>query len=152
VDVAVIILGVAGLVILNQTAGDAQAGIGHNGGPPLDDETNGNKGSPDPNGDKPKVPPQVAGLDIDYDKISTAKPDQPTAPRNLQEQVLWNQVIRDPAAGERLRDMNNDPRFPTSNGWQKMQVSHELPDGRNITLHYQYNSITGKAYDIKLTR
>ena len=94
----------------------------------------------------------MAGLDIDYDKISTAKPDQPTAPRNLQEQVLWNQVIRDPAAGEQLDNMNNDPRFPTSNGWQKMQVSHRTPDGRSITIHYQYNAVTGKAYDIKLTK
>ncbi|AKH65867.1 hypothetical protein AA106_15815 [Photorhabdus laumondii subsp. laumondii] len=47
--------------------------------------------------------------------------------------------------------MNKDPRFPTDAGFQKMQVTHELPDGSNITIHYQYNSTTGKAYDMKIT-
>ncbi len=98
-----------------------------------------------------KTPPQVPGMNVDYDKVSTAKTGQATAPRNLQEQVLWNQTLRDPASGEKLDNMNNDPRFPTSNGWQKMQTSHTDPQGRSISIHYQYNSISGKAYDMKLT-
>jgi filamentous hemagglutinin len=96
-----------------------------------------------------REPPRVVGMDIDYNTISTAKPGQVTAPRNLQEQVLWNQVLNDPAAGQKL-DLNSDPRFPTSNGWQKMQVTHRLPDGQSISIHYQYNSISGKAYDMKI--
>lgn len=124
------------------------AGMGHNGGPPLDDHGSNNGG--DPNGKPPLVPPPVSGYDIDYDTISTAKPGQSTQPRNLEEQVLWNQIKGNPGSGEKL-DLNNDPRFPPSNGWQKMQVSHELPDGSYITIHYQYNAITGKAYDMKFT-
>ncbi|MCX2545898.1 hemolysin [Pseudomonas sp. COW5] len=32
-----------------------------------------------------------------------------------------------------------------------MEVSHRLPNGENITVHYQYNSVTGKAFDMKIT-
>ncbi len=84
-----------------------------------------------------KTPPQVPGMNVDYDKVSTAKPGQATAPRNLQEQVLWNQTLRDPASGRKL-ELNNDPRFPTSNGWQKMETKHKTPSGQNISIHYQY--------------
>ncbi|CQJ50292.1 putative hemolysin [Yersinia rohdei] len=31
-----------------------------------------------------------------------------------------------------------------------MSVNHTLPDGRNIKIHYQYNSFTNKAYDMKV--
>ncbi|WP_071881027.1 MULTISPECIES: hypothetical protein [Photorhabdus] len=86
------------------------------------------------------------------EKISTAKPGQQVAaPRDLNEQILWNQVKANPSSGDPLRGMNKDPRFPTDAGFQKMQVTHELPDGSNITIHYQYNSTTGKAYDMKIT-
>ncbi|MCA6222770.1 hypothetical protein [Photorhabdus antumapuensis] len=84
--------------------------------------------------------------------ISTAKPGQQfTTPRDLNEQILWNQVKTNPSKGQTLPRMNNAPRFPESAGFQKMQVNHQLPDGSNITIHYQYNSITGKAYDMKIT-
>ncbi|HHQ6628033.1 TPA: VENN motif pre-toxin domain-containing protein [Serratia fonticola] len=86
------------------------------------------------------------------EKISTAKHGvQSPAPRDLNEQVLWKQTESSPSKGQILEDMNNDPRFPISAGFQKMQVNHELPDGSNITIHYQYNSTTGKAYDMKIT-
>lgn len=85
------------------------------------------------------------------EKISTAKPGkQFTAPRDLNEQVLWNQVKENPAAGEKLLSMNNDPRFPASAGFQKMQASQKNSEGKSITIHYQYNTTTGKAYDIKI--
>jgi len=136
-------------IVFNSGRGqDETPGIGHNGGPPLDDQSGSN--DPDPN-NRPQVPPPVPGYNIDYDKISTAKPDQATAPRNLAEQVLWNQVLRDPGSGSKLPGLNNDPRFPASNGWQKMEATHRTPDGRSISIHYQYNSITGKAYDMKFT-
>ncbi len=32
-----------------------------------------------------------------------------------------------------------------------MEVSHRLRSGENVVLHYQYNSVTGKAYDMKIT-
>ncbi len=55
------------------------------------------------------------------EKISTAKPGKQSAiPRDLNEQIVWKQVQENPAKGE------------------------------SITIHYQYNSTTGKAYDIKI--
>ncbi|WP_262779029.1 hemagglutinin repeat-containing protein, partial [Enterobacter quasiroggenkampii] len=83
--------------------------------------------------------------------ITTAKGIQNPYPRDLNEKILWNDVKANPAKGQPLDGMNNDPRFPSSAGFQKMQVTHELPDGSNITIHYQYNSNTGKAYDMKIT-
>ncbi|QCR10095.1 hypothetical protein EH207_17265 [Brenneria rubrifaciens] len=82
--------------------------------------------------------------------ITTAKGIQNPFPRDLNEKVLWNGVKANPSAGDVLKGMNKDPRFPASAGFQKMQVTHELPDGSNITIHYQYNSNTGKAYDMKM--
>jgi filamentous hemagglutinin len=89
------------------------------------------------------------------EKISTAKPGkQFTAPRDLNEQVLWNQVESNPGSGKKFSDMglnlNTDPRFPKSAGFEKMTASHKLPNGSNIEIHYQYNTITGKAYDMKI--
>ncbi|RYJ08793.1 hypothetical protein C5Y41_24595 [Rahnella variigena] len=85
------------------------------------------------------------------EKISTAKPGkQFTQPRDLNEQVIWNQVQENPAKGEILPGMNNDPRFPVSAGFQKMQVVQKNSKGESITIHYQYNSTTGKAYDMKI--
>lgn len=46
--------------------------------------------------------------------------------------------------------LGGDPRFPKEAGFQKMQANHSLPDGSNITIHYQYNKNTGKAYDMKI--
>jgi hypothetical protein len=63
---------------------------------------------------------------------------------------LWG-VEKNPALGGELPGMNNDPRFPESAGFKKMQAIHKLPDGSNINIHYQYNSYTGKAYDMKIT-
>ncbi|WP_413481196.1 hemagglutinin repeat-containing protein [Serratia proteamaculans] len=89
------------------------------------------------------------------EKISTAKPGkQFTTPRDLNEQVLWNQIEKNPSSGVKFSDkgmdLNTDPRFPKSSGFEKMTVNHELPDGRNIEIHYQYNSVTNKAYDMKI--
>ena len=85
------------------------------------------------------------------EKISTAKPGQQfTAPRDLNEQTFWKQVESNPIQGNKLPDMNNDPRFPTSAGFQKMEATHYLPDGSSISVHYQYNFNTGKAYDMKI--
>ncbi|TKI04144.1 VENN motif pre-toxin domain-containing protein [Martelella alba] len=89
------------------------------------------------------------------EKISTAKPGkQFTQPRDLNEQILWNQVKESPADGKKFSEMgfnlNSDPRFPQSSGFEKMTASHKLPNGSNIEIHYQHNSITGKAYDMKI--
>ncbi|WCG91706.1 VENN motif pre-toxin domain-containing protein [Proteus terrae] len=91
-------------------------------------------------------------LIINAEKISTAKPGQQTAvPRDLNEQTFWKEVQANPILGSKLLNMNKDPRFPTSAGFQKMEAKHKLPDGQTITIHYQFNSTTGKAYDMKIT-
>ncbi|WBL74113.1 DUF637 domain-containing protein [Serratia liquefaciens] len=80
--------------------------------------------------------------------ISTAKAHQATAPRDLNEQVLWNLVKQNPEKGMELK-LNKDPKFSTTAGFQKMQAAHKLPDDKHIVIHYQYNKYTGKAYDMK---
>ncbi|MCK0543301.1 DUF637 domain-containing protein, partial [Pseudomonas syringae pv. aptata] len=90
-----------------------------------------------------------AGLP-DYATHSTAKSYQSTAPRDLNEQTLWNRVTENPSAGRDTK-LAGDKDFPRSEGWKKMEVSHRLPSGENITIHYQYNSVTDKAYDMKIT-
>ncbi len=85
------------------------------------------------------------------EKISTAKPGkQFTQPRDLNEQVLWNQIEKNPSSGYPLKGMNTDPRFPSSAGFHKMSTNHALHDGNNIEIHYQYNAVTNKAYDVKI--
>ncbi|RRZ86220.1 hypothetical protein EGK14_21170 [Erwinia sp. 198] len=83
---------------------------------------------------------------------TTAKGIQNAFPRDLNEKVVWNQIRANPgSAGEPLKGMNKDARFPTSAGFQKMEAKQKLSNGSTITVHYQYNSITGKAYDMKVT-
>lgn len=72
--------------------------------------------------------------------------------------MVWNQVLKNPESGTMFKDMNFNPvtgksdyRFPASHGFQKMEVIHKLPDGQSITIHYQYNQHTNKAYDMKIT-
>ena len=47
--------------------------------------------------------------------------------------------------------MNKDPRFPKYAGFQKMEAKKKLSNDSTITVHYQYNSMTNKAYDMKIT-
>ncbi|STY88596.1 hypothetical protein [Moraxella bovis] len=92
----------------------------------------------------------------DAENISTAKPNgrppQVTAPRNIQEQILWSEVVKNPkTAGKPLNGMNNDSRFPKDAGFQKMEAKMRSNDGKAVVIHYQYNHKTNKAYDIKIT-
>lgn len=84
------------------------------------------------------------------ERISTAKAYQATAPRDLVEQALWNRVLEDPSVGRPLVTLQGDQRFAQSAGFTKMEATHRLPDGSSISIHYQYNSATGKAYDMKV--
>ncbi|MDI2111771.1 hypothetical protein [Commensalibacter nepenthis] len=87
------------------------------------------------------------------DNVSTADPSKGTYdhPRDLQEQVWWNQVKKNPTEGEPLDGKNDDPRFPESAGFKKMQARYKNTDGKSISIHYQFNSITGRVYDMKVT-
>lgn len=145
-------------------SGSSTPGIGHNNPPePIDGGQPSTPPNPPP-GSGPAVvvggiatgsgtgaSSQIPGPAIDYDTVSTAGPEQATQPRDLSEQILWNLVRADPAAGRPMIGLNNDPRFLTENGWQKMEIRHERPDGTSVVIHYQYNSLTNRAYDIKFT-
>lgn len=86
------------------------------------------------------------------EKISTAKPgSQTTVPRDLNEKIFWKSVQSNPLQGVEILGLNRDSRFPTSAGFRKMEARHVLPNGKAIVIHYQYNSNTGKAYDMKIT-
>ncbi len=86
------------------------------------------------------------------ENISTANPgQQSTVPRDLNEHIVWNQVKNDLKVGTKLDGMNNDSRFPVEAGFQKMEIKQKLSDGTTITVHYQYNLTTNKAYDMKIT-
>ncbi|CAG75031.1 hypothetical protein ECA2129 [Pectobacterium atrosepticum SCRI1043] len=61
------------------------------------------------------------------ESVSTAKGIQNPFPRDLNEQVLWNGVKANPSAGYPLTGLNNDPKFPSSAGFQKMSVNHTHP-------------------------
>jgi len=88
------------------------------------------------------------------EKVSTAKGLQSATPRDLNEQILWKQIESNPANGIKFSDkglnFNTDRKFPYSAGFEKMTATHELPNGSKIEIHYQYNSVTDKAYDMKV--
>lgn len=87
---------------------------------------------------------------LDYSRITTANlaKGQSPVPRSLEEQIAWKEVLANPAGGT-LLDMNSDVRFLKINGWQKMEYNIDTSRGA-ISIHYQYNTITGKPYDIKV--
>ncbi|MFY3978157.1 hypothetical protein ACOTHX_18310, partial [Achromobacter xylosoxidans] len=94
----------------------------------------------------------VGKLIENAEKISTAKPgSQTTVPRDLNEKIFWKSVQSNPLQGVEILGLNRDSRFPTSAGFRKMEARHVLPNGKAIVIHYQYNSNTGKAYDMKIT-
>ena len=83
---------------------------------------------------------------------STAKiGEQVATPRNLAEQLLWKEVEQNPLSGSLLKNMNGDKNYSPADGFQKMEMTKRLSDGTSISIHYQYNYLTEKAYDIKIT-
>lgn len=80
-----------------------------------------------------------------------SKKYQSEYPRDINKKILFQSVKSNPAGGNPLFELNNDPRFPVKSGFQKMEIKHEMPDGGTIVVHYQHNRLSGKAYDIKVT-
>ncbi|MDN5041700.1 hemagglutinin repeat-containing protein, partial [Aliarcobacter butzleri] len=89
-------------------------------------------------------------IDNEYSKISTANKNQSNIPRDLKEQILWKDVVENPSSGSLMKIDIKDPRFKTEDGWKKMQKTTKLSSGKTIDIHYQYNEILDKAYDIKV--
>ena len=62
-----------------------------------------------------------------------------TEPANLREKLAMEQVKSNPLAGTPLTKLTlNDPRWPSSEGWVKMQQIVPTSQG-NINIHYVYN-------------
>lgn len=71
-------------------------------------------------------------------------------PNNLNEQMAMHQVRSNPLDGANKLPFNmNDARWPSSEGWVKMQNIVRLKDGTKITIHFDYNEITGIFDDFK---
>ena len=93
---------------------------------------------------------------------SALKGGQSRIPRSLNEKILLRKIWAEPGAARALKGLNNDPRFPASQGWQKMQMSIRAIDRKIIgdngtkviyrrpeVAHYQYNLKTKQVADIK---
>ena len=72
-----------------------------------------------------------------------------SVPNDLKEQAAMLVTRADPQAGEILPLALTDSRWPTTEGWQKMQTVFKTSDNRNIVIHYVRNKITGKVDDFK---
>ena len=100
------------------------------------------------------------GLTGGYDGYTMSKVQTPTStptntsrgstgrtePANLREKLAMEQVKSNPSAGTPLTKITlNDPRWPSSEGWVKMQQIVPTSQG-NINIHYVYNQ-TLKIFD-----
>ena len=72
-----------------------------------------------------------------------------TEPANLREQLAMEQVKSNPSAGTQLTKIQmNDPRWPSSEGWIKMQQIVPTSQGY-INIHYVHNPIFNIYDDFK---
>ena len=70
-------------------------------------------------------------------------------PKNLQEQLAMQQVKSDPLRNAKELPITlNDPRWPASEGWVKMQSIVETEKGK-ITIHFVFNKIKHIFDDFK---
>ncbi|WPP56707.1 VENN motif pre-toxin domain-containing protein [Acinetobacter pittii] len=90
----------------------------------------------------------LIGIEKQYGK-SIAK-GQVNQPRNVQEQIVWNDVVENPKSGVELRSLNKDQRFPQDAGFVKMSRTVKTKEGKTVEVHYQYNDVTKKVYDMKI--
>jgi filamentous hemagglutinin len=69
----------------------------------------------------------------------------------LREELAVQQAMQDPAAGQRAAGALGDSRWPASDGWVKMQQTID-PGGRGgpMSVHYNFNTVTGAVDDFKL--
>ena len=73
-----------------------------------------------------------------------------TIPNSLNEQMAMHQVQSNPLDGAtKLPIEMTDPRWPSSEGWVKMQSIVQSTDGTKVSVHYVYNRITGVFDDFK---
>lgn len=71
-------------------------------------------------------------------------------PNSLNEQMAMHEVQSNPLQGAKEVPVTmGDERWPTSKGWVKMQREITTSDGRKITIHFNYNKVTGAFDDFK---
>lgn len=70
-------------------------------------------------------------------------------PSNLTEQLALEQVISNPQ-GTKLPITMNDPRWPASEGWVKMQQIVNTNAVGKVCVHYVYNEVLGLFDDFKI--
>ena len=103
----------------------------------------------------------LGGLMGGYDGYTMSKPQTPTnndisrgstgrtEPLNLNEQLAMEQVRSNPSAGTPITSITlNDPRWPSSEGWVKMQQIVPTSHG-DINIHYVYNQTLNLYDDFK---
>jgi hypothetical protein len=75
-----------------------------------------------------------------------------TLPRNLREQLAIEEAMANPTAGKTLGNLKlSDPRWPSEEGWVKMEKKIESKGGEgNIIVNYVYNILTGAIDDFKI--
>ena len=93
----------------------------------------------------------IAGVSKGVKSASNSQSRGSTAkkqPSNLREQLALEQVKSNPQ-GKKLPVKMNDPRWPASKGWVKMQQIVPTSQG-NINIHYVFNQILKIFDDFKI--
>ena len=94
----------------------------------------------------PKPPKKTTSTSTNTSKGSTAQ----IVPSNLREQLALEQVKSMPSNGKFLTNITmNDPRWPATQGWVKMQQI--IPTSRgNVNIHYVWNTVINIFDDFKI--
>jgi len=74
---------------------------------------------------------------------------------DLSDQLVIQEVKSNPSVGEQImKGSLKDPAFPETDGWAKMQYTHEplTQNARRVTVHYFYNTTTKVVKNVKIMR
>lgn len=73
-----------------------------------------------------------------------------TTPNSINEQLAMHQVQSNPLEGAKKIPLEmTDSRWPSSEGWVKMQSIVQNADGTKTSVHFVYNELTGAFDDFK---
>ena len=90
-----------------------------------------------------------AGNPFPFSTADISKGQSPF-PRNLPEQILFNNVLKAPELGKSVTDEIGDPRFSAAAGWVKLSQKTKDVNGRSIDVHYLYNTKSKIVLDVKV--
>ncbi|MHA3116095.1 hypothetical protein E0H86_10090 [Acinetobacter sp. ANC 4635] len=65
--------------------------------------------------------------------------------------LITRTKLREEGLKIELRKLNSDGRFPQDSGFVKMEKMVIISENKKIIIHYQYNSLTKRVYDMKIT-